>query len=80
MGSGFITTPYIPIRELLVGYRRPDEVVLVLRVYLDESGKLKDPRETASAVGGVIGQAKAFVEFEIEWAKMLEVISKPCEV
>jgi hypothetical protein len=45
----------------------------VLHAYLDESGKLKDPRETASAVGGIISSVDKLTDLEKRWKAVLSL-------
>jgi hypothetical protein len=66
-------TPYIPIRDLLFSSDGNHEVILVLRAYLDESGKLKNPGETASAIGGCIASANQWTAFEGQWLNVLRM-------
>ena len=44
----------------------------MLRAYFDESGKLKDPNEKVSAVGGCISTAEEWCVFEQRWRKILK--------
>ena len=44
---------------------------MVLKFYLDESGKLGDPQHTATAVAGAIGRLDQWDKFEPEWMRVL---------
>lgn len=44
---------------------------MVLKFYLDESGKLGDPQHTATAVAGAIGRLNQWDKFEPEWMRVL---------
>lgn len=63
---------YYEIHDLLCASVGGHEVILVLRAYFDESGKLKDTHETASAIGGCIASAEQWTLFESKWAATLK--------
>jgi hypothetical protein len=60
-----------PLRHLLVVYSSHEHVV-VLRVYLDETGHAKDPNTSVVGVAGCIASIAAWERFEEEWAGVLK--------
>jgi hypothetical protein len=60
-----------PLRHLLVVYGSHGHVV-VLRVYLDETGHAKDPNTSVVGMAGCIASIAAWERYEAEWAEALK--------
>lgn len=48
------------------------QVTVMLRAYLDDSGKFSDPRETAIVVAGAIADLEKWDSFDQEWRNVLD--------
>ena len=61
---------YIPLRQIRGSCY--DKLLMTLKAYFDDSGKLNDPVETVVIVGGFIATANEWDELEPEWWEVLK--------
>ena len=55
--EGAYKQPYVPVSELRSS--STIRIFVILKFYLDESGKLDNPQHTANAVAGAIGRLES---------------------
>ena len=62
---------YRPVRTLRVLSRGNHLVMMMLRAYMDASGKSDDPNSKMVTVGGAVASLEQWTQFETKWQKML---------
>ena len=60
-----------PLRQLIVSCGR-HQYVIVLKIYLDETGHVKDPNAPIVGMAGCIASLSAWEQFESEWTTALQ--------
>lgn len=71
------TTSYSSLRRVLCLSYGSHAHVLLLKAYLDDSGKSNDPAESITCIAGAIAPLQAWEELETEWKEVLQRFEVP---